>query len=192
MAGFHQAVAQGAPGVGLAGAGQPEGQHDAALHDALGQQAPGGLGRAEGFPGLARGQPGLPASRLMRRWRRRLQDLQESCQGIAVSSGGETSHRLGGGQPGRRWPRSCITLVSVMAHPRRGRRRSGWPDRAAELRAPWAPAPPHTSAIVITAEPEHPDRDTQLVVNRSQSIWASYAEGLQREQGNPQRPWHTS
>ena len=45
----------------------------------------------------------------------------------------------------------------------------------------------HTSAIVITAEPEHLDRDTQLVVNRSQSIWASYAEGLQREQGNPQR-----
>ena len=45
----------------------------------------------------------------------------------------------------------------------------------------------HTSAIVITAEPEHPDRDTQLVVNRSQSIWSSYAEGLQREQGNPQK-----
>ena len=39
MAGFHQAVAQGAPGVGLAGVGQPEGQHvDAALDEAaLGQ-----------------------------------------------------------------------------------------------------------------------------------------------------------
>ena len=39
MAGFHQAVAQGAPGVGLAGAGQSEGQDvDAALDEAaLGQ-----------------------------------------------------------------------------------------------------------------------------------------------------------
>ena len=39
MAGFHQPVAQGAQGVGLAGAGQPEGQHvDAALDEAaLGQ-----------------------------------------------------------------------------------------------------------------------------------------------------------
>ncbi len=34
MAGFHQPVAQGAQGVGLAGAGQPEGQHvDAALDE---------------------------------------------------------------------------------------------------------------------------------------------------------------
>ena len=39
MSGFHQAVAQGAQGVGLAGAGQPEGQDvDAALDEAaLGQ-----------------------------------------------------------------------------------------------------------------------------------------------------------
>ena len=39
MAGFHQTVAQGAQGVGLAGAGQSEGQHvDAALDEAtLGQ-----------------------------------------------------------------------------------------------------------------------------------------------------------
>ena len=38
-AAFHQAVAQGAQGVGLAGTGQPEGEHaDAALYDAaLGQ-----------------------------------------------------------------------------------------------------------------------------------------------------------
>ena len=39
VAGFHQAVAQGAKGVGLAGAWQSEGQHvDAALDEAaLGQ-----------------------------------------------------------------------------------------------------------------------------------------------------------
>ena len=39
MAGFHQAVAQGAPGMGLAGARQPEGQRvDATLDEAaLGQ-----------------------------------------------------------------------------------------------------------------------------------------------------------
>ena len=35
VAGFHQAVAQGAPGMGLAGARQSEGQHvDAALDEA--------------------------------------------------------------------------------------------------------------------------------------------------------------
>ena len=107
MASFHQAVAQGAPGVGLAGAGQPEGQHvDAALDEAaLGQMIqllPHGQGYAvvlEGFPGLARGQPGLPAQPADAPVAAILsflfQYLQESCQGIAVSSGGETSHRLG-------------------------------------------------------------------------------------------------
>ena len=58
----------------------------------------------EGFPGLARGQPGLPAqpvdASVAAILSFLLQYLQESCQGIAVSSGGETSHRLGahGGQ----------------------------------------------------------------------------------------------
>ena len=39
MASFHQAVSQGAERVGLAGAGEPEGQHvDAVFHEAaLGQ-----------------------------------------------------------------------------------------------------------------------------------------------------------
>ena len=51
MARFHQAVAQGAKGVGLAGAGQSEGQHvDAAIHEAaLGQMIqllPHGQGHA--------------------------------------------------------------------------------------------------------------------------------------------------
>ena len=63
VAGFHQAVAQGAERVGLAGAGQSEGQHvDAALHKAaLGQlvqllpQRQGDSVVLEGFPGLARG-----------------------------------------------------------------------------------------------------------------------------------------
>ena len=53
----------------------------------------------EGFPGLARGQPGLPAqpvdASVAAILSFLLQYLQESCQGIAVSSGGETSHRLG-------------------------------------------------------------------------------------------------
>ena len=100
MAGFHQAVAQGAERVGLAGAGQPEGQHvDAALHKAaLGQlvqllpQRQGDSVVLEGFPGLARGQPGLPAqpadASVAAILSFLLQYLQESCQGIAVSSGG--------------------------------------------------------------------------------------------------------
>ncbi len=69
LAGLHQAVAQGAQGVGLAGAGQPEGQHvDAALDEAalcqmiqLLAQSQGDPVVLEGLPGLARGQPGLPA-----------------------------------------------------------------------------------------------------------------------------------
>ena len=69
MARFHQAVADGAQGVGLAGAGQPEGQDvDAPLDEAaLGQmiqlmaQRQGDSVVLEGFPGLARGQPGFSA-----------------------------------------------------------------------------------------------------------------------------------
>ena len=112
MASFHQPVAQGAPGVGLAGAGQPEGQHvDAALDEAAlgqlvqllaqGQRHPVML---EGFPGLARGQPGLPSQPVDAPVAAILgflfQYLQESCQGITVAGRGETSHRLGahGGQ----------------------------------------------------------------------------------------------
>ena len=66
MASFHQAVAQG---VGLAGAGQSERQDVHAPIDktTLGQmvkllaQRQGHPVALEGFPGLARGQPGLPA-----------------------------------------------------------------------------------------------------------------------------------
>ena len=94
MASFHQAVAQGAERVGLAGAGQPEGQHvDAALHKAaLGQlvqllpQRQGDSVVLEGFPGLARGQPGLPAqpvdASVAAILSFLLQYLQESCQGV--------------------------------------------------------------------------------------------------------------
>ena len=53
----------------------------------------------EGFPGLARGEPGLPARPVDAPVAAILsflfQYLQESCQGIAVSGRGETSHRLG-------------------------------------------------------------------------------------------------
>ena len=69
VASFHQAVAQGAQGVGLAGAGQSEGQdvHAPIDETALGQmvkllaQRQGHPVVLEGFPGLAREQPGLPA-----------------------------------------------------------------------------------------------------------------------------------
>ena len=52
-----------------------------------------------GFPGLARGQPGFSAqpvdASVAAILSFLLQDFQESCQGIAVSSGGETGYRLG-------------------------------------------------------------------------------------------------
>ena len=107
MAGFHQLVAQGAQGVGLAGAGQTEGQHvDAVFHEAaLGQliqmlsQSQGHPIMLEGFPGLARGQPGLlaqpvdaPVAAILGFL---LQHLQEGGQGVAVAGLGETGHRLG-------------------------------------------------------------------------------------------------
>ncbi len=112
MSGFYQAVAQGAERVGLAGAGEPEGQHvDAVIHEtALGQlvqllpeseRHPVVL---EGFPGLARGQPGrltqpvdAPVATILGLL---LQHLQEGGQGVAVASLGETGHRPGahGGQ----------------------------------------------------------------------------------------------
>ncbi len=106
MAGSHQAVAQGTPGVGLAGAGQSEGQHvDAALHEAtLGQMiqllahSQGDPVVLERFPGLARGEPGLSAQPVDAPMAAILgllfQYFQESGQGVAVASGGETSHRL--------------------------------------------------------------------------------------------------
>ena len=107
MAGFHQAVAQGTKGVGLAGAGQSEGQHvDAPLDEialgqvvqllAQGQRHPVVL---ESLPGLARGEFGLtaqpvdaPVAAVLGLL---LQHLQEDGQGIAVAGGGETGHRLG-------------------------------------------------------------------------------------------------
>ena len=112
MASFHQAVAQGTEGVGLAGAGQSEGQDiDAALYEAaLGQAiqllspGQGQTVMLEGLPGLARGQPGLPAkpgdATMAAVLRFLFQDLEESGQGVAVAGGSETSHRLGahGGQ----------------------------------------------------------------------------------------------
>ena len=62
----------------------------------------------------------------MRRWRRSSASCSStsSCQGIAVSSGGETGHRRMGAHGGQlelaatSSMRSCITLVSVMGHPR--------------------------------------------------------------------------
>ena len=68
VAGFHQPVPQGAQGVGLAGAGQSEGQDvDAVLHEtALGQmvqllaQRQGHPVVLEGLPGLTQRQPGFP------------------------------------------------------------------------------------------------------------------------------------
>ena len=94
-------------GVGLAGAGQSEGQHvDAALDEAaLGQmvkllpQRQGDSVVLEGLPGLTRGQPGLPAQPVDTLVAAILsflfQYFQERCQDIAVAGRGETGHRLG-------------------------------------------------------------------------------------------------
>ena len=106
-------MSHGAQGVGLAGAGQPEGQDvDAAVYEAAGGQFPQLLPESqghpvvlEGLPGLARGQPGrgtqptgapLPAVLGLL-----LQHLQEGLQGVAVAGGSEAGHRLRpqGGQP---------------------------------------------------------------------------------------------
>ena len=112
MAGLHQAVAHRAQGVGLAGARQSEGQHvDAVFGEvAVGQLIqllPQGQGHPvvlEGFPSLARGQPGhlaqpvdAPLAAVVSLL---LQHLKKCGQGFAMAGGGETSHRLGphGGQ----------------------------------------------------------------------------------------------
>ena len=100
-------MAQGAQGVGLAGAGQSEGQYvDTVFHKAaLGQvvqllpQRQGDSVVLEGLPGLARGQPGLPAqpvdAPVAAILSFLLQHLQEDGQGVAVAGGGETGYRLG-------------------------------------------------------------------------------------------------
>ena len=129
VAGFHQTVAQGAERVGLAGAGQSEGQHvDAVFHEvALGQlvQLPRRQGHAimlEGLPSLARGEFGrltqaveAPVAAILGLL---FQHLQEGGQSIAVASLGETGT---GWAPvvsilnwRHNWPmRFCMTLVSV-------------------------------------------------------------------------------
>ena len=111
--GFHQPVAHGAQCMGLAGAGQSEGQHvDAAVDEAavrqLAQLLPQSQGHTvvlEGLPSLAGGQSGRgaqpadaalpPVLGLL------LQHFQEGLQGVAVPGGGESGHRLRphGGQP---------------------------------------------------------------------------------------------
>ncbi len=107
MSGFYQPVSQGAQRVGLAGAGEPEGQHvDAVIHEtALGQmvqllpESERHPVMLEGFPGLARGQQGrltqpvdAPVATIFGFL---LQHLQEDGQGVAVAGFGETRHRLG-------------------------------------------------------------------------------------------------
>ena len=112
MAGFHQPVSQGAERVGLAGAGESEGQHvDAVFHetalDQLIQLLPESQGHPvvlEGLPGLARGEPrrltqpvDAPVAAILGFL---FQHLEESGQSVAVAGFGETGHRLGthGGQ----------------------------------------------------------------------------------------------
>ncbi len=105
VAGSHQAVAQGTPGVGLAGAGQSEGQHvDAALHEAALGQMIQLLAQRQGDPVvleepapvktgvsqvLPEGSLDSRRSRLMRRWRR----SSASCS--------STSKKVGRASP---WP----------------------------------------------------------------------------------------
>ena len=134
MAGFHQAVAQGAERVGLAGAGQPEGQHvDAALHKAaLGQlvqllpQRQGDSVVLEGFPGLAEGSRDSRRSRLMRRWRRSSASCSSTSRKVAraspwpaaVKRATDWAPMVGSLNWPHSWPmRSCITLVSIMRTP---------------------------------------------------------------------------
>ena len=104
-------MAQGALGVGLDGAGHPEGQDiDAAFDElALGQfvrllvQGQGRSVALKGFPSLARGQPGFLAQSvdapllpilglLLQHFRQR--ERQEGGQGTAVASRGEAGYRL--------------------------------------------------------------------------------------------------
>ena len=110
---LHQPVAHGAKCVGLAGAGQPEGQHvDAAVDEAAVGQFPQLLAQRqwhpvvlESLPGLASRQPGggaQPADApLPTVLGLLLQHLQEGLQGLAVAGGGEAGHRLSphAGQP---------------------------------------------------------------------------------------------
>ena len=107
VAGFHQAVAQGAERVGLAGAGEPESQHvDAVFHEAALGQLVDLLSQRqwhpvviESFPGLARGELGCltqpvdaPVAAILGFL---LQHFEKGGQSIAVASLGETGHRLG-------------------------------------------------------------------------------------------------
>ena len=92
--------------MGLPSAGQAKGQYvDAAFHEAAAGQFARLLlerqGRPvvlEGLPGLARGQPALPAQPADAPVPTVLgflfQHFQEGIQGIAVSGGGEAGHRL--------------------------------------------------------------------------------------------------
>ena len=112
MAGFHQSVAQGAQGVGLAGAGQSEGQDvDAALDEAALGQMVKLLPKCQGDPVvleepapvktgvsqvLPEGSLDSRRSRLMRRWRR----SSASCS--------SPSSRVGRASP---WPASVKRKV---------------------------------------------------------------------------------
>ena len=104
---LHQPMGQSAPGVGLAGAWEAEGQDvDAPFHElAPGQlvqllaQGKGKPAVLEGFPGLARGEPGFlpkpvvaPLSAVLGLL---LQHFQEGGQGVAMTGGGKTTDRLG-------------------------------------------------------------------------------------------------
>ena len=106
MSGFHQAVAQGAQGVGLTGAGQSEGQDVDAVFDdaALGQmvqllaERQGHAVMLEGLPGLARGEQGRltqPVDAPLAAVRGfLLQHLKQGGQGITASTLGETQGGL--------------------------------------------------------------------------------------------------
>ena len=102
VAGFHQSVAQGAERVGLAGAGQPEGQHvDAALDEAALGQMVKLLPKCQGDPVvleepapvktgvsqvLPEGSLDSRRSRLMRRWRRSSASCSSTSRKVARAS----------------------------------------------------------------------------------------------------------
>ena len=142
MAGFHQAVAQGAPGMGLAGARQSEGQHvDAALDEAALGQMIQLLPQRQGHPSvleepapvktgvsqvLPEGSLDSRRSRLMRRWRRSSASCSKTSRKVAKASPCPAAVKrvtdwaptVGSLNWPHSWPmRSCIPLVSVMRTP---------------------------------------------------------------------------
>ena len=164
MASFHQAVAQGARAVGLAGAGQPEGQHGmiAALHEAaLGQTWPSVLPQRQGdsvvldrfprsCPRAAGSGSRAACQRDYRGWRRSSAGPAPVPPGLSPCPA--TVKRASGDWAPTAWALNWPHLARLVsrAHPRSRpgclSRRSDFPDRVQRsyLGLGQVPAPPRT------------------------------------------------